>query len=57
MLLNNDEKIGVGITTCNRKDFFLQCINSLDFEKIDYIVVVNDGEPYDINLNKKIVFI
>lgn len=37
-------KIGVGIVTCNRQDFFEKCINSIP--DIDTLVVVNDGKPY-----------
>lgn len=46
---NTREKIGVGITTCNRLDFFYQCLNSIDLEKIDYLVIVNDGKMFDFN--------
>ncbi|MEM1283312.1 MAG: hypothetical protein AAGG81_07145 [Chlamydiota bacterium] len=37
-------KIGVGVITCNRLDFFKQCISSI--EAVDALVVVNDGAPY-----------
>lgn len=37
-------KIGVGILTCNRLDFFKKCIESIP--NADEIVVVNDGLPY-----------
>lgn len=37
------EKIGVGIITCNRENFFEQCFKSLPHGKIDCIVVINDG--------------
>lgn len=37
-------KIGVGVITCNRQNFFEQCINSIP--NVDTIVVVNDGSPY-----------
>ena len=43
------EKIGVGITTCNRPDFLYDCINSLDLDKLDKVVIVNDGAPFDFN--------
>ena len=43
------EKIGVGITTCNRPDFLYDCINSLDLDRLDKVVVVNDGAPFDFN--------
>ena len=38
------EKIGVGVITCNRPEFFKSCFNSLPREKIDELVVVNDGD-------------
>jgi GT2 family glycosyltransferase len=37
--------IGVGIITCNRKSLFEVCINSIP--KVDYLVIVNDGKPYE----------
>jgi len=53
------EKIGVGITTCNRVDYFNQCYNSIDLSKIDHLVVVNDGFPmnFDVEQNEKVHFI
>jgi GT2 family glycosyltransferase len=43
-------KIGVGIITCNRPEFFRECFNSLSKEKVDEIVVVNDGKPLPFDL-------
>ena len=45
------EKIGVGIITCNRPDFFRRCFNSIPVEGIDDIVVINDGDrlPFDLS--------
>jgi len=45
------EKIGVGIITCNRPDFFRGCFNSLPECGVDEIVVVNDGDdlPFDLH--------
>jgi len=37
-------KIGVGVLTCNREDFFKQCIGSIP--EVDELVVVNDGDAY-----------
>lgn len=37
-------KIGVGVITCNRENFYKQCIDSIP--SVDEIVVVNDGNPY-----------
>ncbi len=36
-------KIGVGIVTCNREHFFSQCYQSMPLQKINELVVVNDG--------------
>ena len=36
--------IGVGIITCNRPDFFVKCFRSIPKDKVDLIVVVNDGD-------------
>lgn len=41
----NNEKIGVGITTCNRPDYLYQCLNSIDRDLIDEMVIINDGDP------------
>jgi glycosyltransferase involved in cell wall biosynthesis len=39
------KKIGLGITTLNRPDYFKQCIDHIlkNTKSIDYLVVVNDG--------------
>lgn len=36
--------IGVGIITCDRPDFFKQCLDSLDEAVINRLVVVDDGD-------------
>lgn len=41
----NNNKIGVGIVTCDRVSFFKKAVNSIP--AIDHLVVVNDGKPYD----------
>jgi GT2 family glycosyltransferase len=43
----NKETIGIGITTCNRPDYFKQCFESIDLSKVDHVVITNDGEPFD----------
>lgn len=48
-------KVGVGIVTCNRKDFYVRCHSTVKLaaEKghVDEIVTVNDGDSYgDIDL-------
>jgi len=39
------DKIGIGIVTCNRPDFFLKCIGSIPNEFT--LVVVNDGSDFE----------
>lgn len=43
--MKNNNKIGIGLVTCNRPDFFKLAVNSLP--RVDQIVVVNDGKPYE----------
>jgi GT2 family glycosyltransferase len=48
------EKIGVGITTCNRSDFLESCYNSIKNCDIFELVIVNDGDPIpNFNTHKK----
>lgn len=44
--MNN--KIGVGVVTYNRPEYFKTCINSVP--NVDTLVVVNDGNPYSSDL-------
>lgn len=37
-------KIGLGIVTCNRPEFLSKCIESINFDKVDESVIVNDGK-------------
>ena len=39
-------KIGVGVVTCNRREFFQDCINSIPKNEVDTLIVVNDGSQY-----------
>lgn len=41
--MNN--KIGIGVLTCNRADFFQKVIKAVP--DVDTVVVVNDGSPYN----------
>jgi GT2 family glycosyltransferase len=55
-------KIGIGIITYKRPEFFKNCYNSIPWGKIDTAVIVNDGPAYDlkelgIELNKKTTLI
>lgn len=41
------DKIGIGIITCNRMDFFKNLIKSIQpYTNFHSVVVVNDGDPY-----------
>ena len=44
------DKIGVGIITYNRPDYFEQCISKMPWDKIDECIVVKDGggEYYNV---------
>lgn len=44
------EKIGVGVITKDREDFFWKCWDKLEscYQIIDEYVVVNDGKPYAV---------
>ena len=46
---NKKEKIGVGIITCNRPDYLKQLLVSLTGCVVDFIVIVNDGKPLEVN--------
>ena len=49
-------KIGIGIVTCNRNSFFTNCINSIQKEWYDELIVVNDGDlPIKYSANKNII--
>jgi glycosyltransferase involved in cell wall biosynthesis len=43
-------KIGLGVMTYKRPDFFKECIKRIDSSVLDEIVVINDGTPYDIEI-------
>jgi len=42
-------KIGLGIITCNRPDFFKKCYESVPKDTVDELVVINDGNNLDFN--------
>lgn len=52
-------KIGIGIITCNRPEYFKQCYKSIDKSKVHEIVIVNDGKPLpkDIEIGSEDCFI
>ena len=39
-------KIGLGIVTCNREDFYVECLNHVPMDIVDELVTVNDGDKY-----------
>ena len=39
-------KIGLGIITCNRQDFYTKCYKSVPFDDLHAVVTVNDGKKY-----------
>lgn len=43
------KKIGLGLITYKRPDYFKKCFSSIPKTKLNEIVVVNDGTPYDFN--------
>lgn len=48
------EKIGVAIITCNRPDFFKKCYESIP-DYVDELVIVNDGTPYDVSIDRGVL--
>lgn len=46
------EKIGLVITTFNSESYFQDLYNSIPFDRLDEVVVVNGGEPYKEKYNK-----
>jgi len=51
----NNEKIGLGIITCNRKNSFFKCLNSIDLSKIDELVIINDGQSFEERIPHKLI--
>ena len=39
-------KIGLGIITCNRQDFYEACLHHVNQCTIDELITINDGRPY-----------
>jgi GT2 family glycosyltransferase len=48
--MNNKEKIGLGIITCNRSNYINVLLDSLKTSKssFDHLVIVNDGKPVEL---------
>lgn len=51
------EKIGLGIITYNRQNYFKQVLDKIDLDKCHHICVVNDGTPYSTSLPTKVYLI
>ena len=48
-------KIGIGIITCNRPDFFNKCYDSIPDEHLDRVVIINDGKPFNFYDKKRFI--
>ena len=48
-------KIGIGIVTCNRNNFFKKCVESIKKEWYDELVIVNDGDIPIKNISLNII--
>ena len=44
-------KVGLGVITCNREEFYKQCCESIPLYSVDHVVTVNDGDPYKYALS------
>lgn len=51
---NTIHKIGLGLVTCNRPDFFEKVFASIPLEKISHFIVINDGTPYSKEILEQI---
>lgn len=45
--MERDEKIGIGIVTCNRPDFLKKLLDSISYCNFADLVIVNDGDRID----------
>lgn len=48
-------KIGVGIVTYKRPEYFTNCLSSIDKSTVDEMIVVNDGTPYDMQIDVPVI--
>jgi glycosyltransferase involved in cell wall biosynthesis len=48
-------RIGVGIVTYKRQEYFKNCYASIDHNLIDELVVVNDGTPYNLDFSVPLI--
>ena len=42
-----EEKIGIGIVTCNRPDFLKKLLESIKYCNYAELVIVNDGDKFE----------
>lgn len=50
-----NDRVGVGIITYKRPEYFKNCLASIDLKTVDDVVVVNDGTPYDIDVTVPLI--
>ena len=43
-----EDKIGIGIVTCNRPDFLMKLLDSIKYRNDLELVIVNDGNPVEL---------
>jgi GT2 family glycosyltransferase len=48
--METNNKIGIGIVTYNRENYFKKSFKTIPVDKIQHVVVVNDGTPYSDDL-------
>jgi len=48
MIKRMDEKIGIGIVTCNRKEFVTNLLKSISYCNWAELVVINDGDQIEV---------
>ena len=48
-------KIGLGIMTYKRPDYFKKIFSSVPKDKVEELVVVNDGTPYDFDIDATLI--
>lgn len=46
------DKVGLGIITYNREDYFKQVYETIPFDRIGHSIVINDGTPYAFKPDK-----
>ena len=49
------QKIGLGVVTYNRPDYFKKIFSTIPQDKVDHLIVVNDGTPYKQDINAPLI--